>query len=147
MILWGAAIGPTWNIWQINIAPPDLKYGLGLAPLREGGLWQIITICARSGAFVSWALREVEICRKLGIGYHVPFAFAVAIFAYVTLESHPAVFVGSVGPRVSLRDLQPLGLGIQHGISVPALSLQPRAHARGEFLLRNHAGAVACTAR
>jgi hypothetical protein len=33
----------------------------------------------------SWALREVEICRKLGIGYHVPFAFSVAIFAYVTL--------------------------------------------------------------
>jgi hypothetical protein len=30
-------------------------------------LWQIITICA-IGAFVSWALREVEICRKLGIG-------------------------------------------------------------------------------
>jgi photosynthetic reaction center L subunit len=26
----GAAIGPTWNLWQINIAPPDLSYGLGL---------------------------------------------------------------------------------------------------------------------
>ena len=39
LILWGAALGPTWNIWQINIAPPDLKYGLGLAPLQEGGLW------------------------------------------------------------------------------------------------------------
>ena len=60
LIIWGAALGPTWNIWQINIAPPDLKYGLALAPLKEGGLWQIITICA-TGAFVSWALREVEI--------------------------------------------------------------------------------------
>jgi photosynthetic reaction center L subunit len=47
-------------------------------------LWQIITICA-IGAFVSWALRQVEISRKLGIGLHVPFAFSVAIFAYVTL--------------------------------------------------------------
>ena len=37
MILWGAALGPTWNVWQINIAPPDLKYGLALAPMREGG--------------------------------------------------------------------------------------------------------------
>jgi len=35
LILWGASQGPTWNLWQINIAPPDLKYGLGLAPLRE----------------------------------------------------------------------------------------------------------------
>ena len=43
----------------------------------EGGLWQVITICA-IGAFSSWALREVEICRKLGMGYHVPFAFSVA---------------------------------------------------------------------
>ncbi len=71
LILWGASQGPTWNIWQINIAPPDLKYGLGLAPLMEGGLWQLITVCA-IGAFCSWALREVEICRKLGMGYHVP---------------------------------------------------------------------------
>jgi hypothetical protein len=29
LIVWGAAQGPTWNLWQINIAPPDLKYGLG----------------------------------------------------------------------------------------------------------------------
>jgi len=96
LIVWGAAIGPTWNIWQINIAPPDLKYGLGLAPLREGGLWQIITICA-VGAFSSWALREVEICRKLGIGYHVPFAFSVAIFAYVSLEVFRPLLLGAWG--------------------------------------------------
>ena len=30
LIIWAAALGPTWNIWQINIAPPDLQYGLGL---------------------------------------------------------------------------------------------------------------------
>jgi photosynthetic reaction center L subunit len=92
----GCAIGPTWNIWRISIAPPDLSYGLGLAPLAEGGLWQIITICA-IGAFVSWALREVEICRKLGIGYHVPFAFGVAIFAYVTLVVIRPVLLGAWG--------------------------------------------------
>ena len=99
LIVWGAAIGPTWNIWQINIAPPDLKYGLGLAPLRDGGLWQIITVCA-VGAFGSWALREVEICRKLGIGLHVPFAFSVAIFAYVSLEIIRPLLLGAWGrPR------------------------------------------------
>src|SRR4029079_15825834 len=81
MLVYGAAIGGTWNLWQINNAPPDLSYGLALAPLKQGGLWQIITICA-TGSFVCWALREVEICRKLGIGLHVPVAFAFAIFAY-----------------------------------------------------------------
>jgi photosynthetic reaction center L subunit len=96
LILYGAAMGPTWNIWQINIAPPDYKYGLGPAPMMEGGLWQIITICA-TGAFGSWALREVEICRKLGIGFHVPFAFSFAILAYVTLEIVRPILLGAWG--------------------------------------------------
>jgi len=96
LILYGAAIGPTWNPWRISIAPPDLSYGLALAPLAEGGLWQLITVCA-IGAFVSWALREVEIARKLGIGYHVPFAFSFAILAYVTLEVFRPLLMGAWG--------------------------------------------------
>ena len=96
LILYGAAIGPTWNLWQISIAPPDLKYGLGFAPLKEGGLWQVITVCA-IGAFCSWALREVEICRKLGMGIHVPVAFAFAIGAYVTLVVIRPVLLGAWG--------------------------------------------------
>jgi photosynthetic reaction center L subunit len=96
LIVYGASLGPTWNIWQINIAPPDIAYGLGFAPLAKGGLWQIITICA-IGAFGSWALREVEISRKLGIGLHVPFAYAVAVFAYVSLEVIRPVLMGAWG--------------------------------------------------
>jgi photosynthetic reaction center L subunit len=96
LIIYGAAQGPTWNIWQIDIAPPDISYGLGFAPLLKGGLWQIITVCA-IGAFGSWALREVEICRKLGMGLHVPFAYAVAVFAYVTLEVIRPILMGAWG--------------------------------------------------
>ncbi|MBK5912772.1 photosynthetic reaction center subunit L [Rhodocyclus purpureus] len=96
LIVLGASWGPTWNLWQISIAPPDLQYGLGFAPLKEGGLWQLITICA-VGAFVSWALREVEICRKLGIGYHIPFAFSFAILAYVALVVIRPLLLGAWG--------------------------------------------------
>jgi photosynthetic reaction center L subunit len=96
LLVYGAAIGPTWNLWQISIAPPDLKYGLGFAPLREGGLWQLVTICAL-GAFISWALREVEICRKLGIGYHTPVAFGSAILAYATLVVFRPLLLGAWG--------------------------------------------------
>ncbi len=96
LVLYGAAIGPTWNLWQISIAPPDLKYGLGMAPLKEGGLWQIITICAIA-SFGSWLMREVEICRKLGMGIHVPVAFGFAIFAYVTLVVIRPVLLGAWG--------------------------------------------------
>ena len=96
LIIYGAAIGDTWNIWQIDIAPPAIEYGLGLAPLREGGLWQIITVCAII-AFVSWALRQVEIARKLGMGFHIPIAFSFAIFAYLSLEVFRPIMLGAWG--------------------------------------------------
>jgi photosynthetic reaction center L subunit len=96
LIFYGASQGPTWNPWLITINPPDIAYGLALAPLNAGGVWQLVTFCA-IGAFVSWALREVEICRKLGIGYHVPFAFGVAIFAYVTLVVIRPFLLGAWG--------------------------------------------------
>jgi photosynthetic reaction center L subunit len=96
LILWGASLGDTWNPWLISINPPPLEYGLSMAPLAEGGLWQIITICAH-GAFISWLLREVEICRKLGMGYHVPAAFGMAIFAYTTLVVIRPILMGAWG--------------------------------------------------
>ena len=113
LLVWGASQGDTWNLWQISIAPPDLKYGLGMAPLLEGGIWQLVTICA-TGAFVSWALRQVEICRKLGIGYHVPFAFSIAILAYVHADDRQAGAAGRLGPRLPVRDHEPPRLGVQH---------------------------------
>ena len=96
LIIYGAAIGPTWALFAISIDPPDIARGLGWAPLKEGGLWQIITICAL-GAFCSWALRQVEICRKLGMGYHVPIGFASAIAAYATLVVIRPLFMGAWG--------------------------------------------------
>jgi photosynthetic reaction center L subunit len=96
LIFYAAFLNGDLNFWRVNIAPPDLKYGLGVAPLAEGGLWQFITIFAL-GAFISWALRQVEICRKLGIGLHVPFAFSFAIFAYVCLVVIRPFLLGAWG--------------------------------------------------
>ncbi len=101
LCVYGAAIGEglagqTWNLWQISIAPPPLEYGLGFAPMTEGGLWLAITFCA-IGAFVCWALRQAEISRKLGMGYHVPVAYSVAILAYVTLVVVRPVLMGAWG--------------------------------------------------
>ncbi|MFO0580374.1 MAG: photosynthetic reaction center subunit L [Polyangia bacterium] len=96
LILWGASLGDTWNIWKINIAPPPIEYGLGFAPLKEGGIWQLITVCAL-GAFISWALRQAEISRKLGMSYHIPIAYSVAIFAYFSLVVIRPVLLGAWG--------------------------------------------------
>jgi photosynthetic reaction center L subunit len=94
LIAYGAALGPTWNLWQISINPPAEEYGLSFAPLKQGGLWQVITICAL-GAFVSWALRQAEIARKLGMGMHVPIAYSFAILAYFTLVVIRPVLLGA----------------------------------------------------
>ena len=64
LILVGASMGETWNIWRINIAPPDLSYGLGIAPFAEGGCWQLVTICA-IGAFVSWIQMTSASCSAI----------------------------------------------------------------------------------
>ena len=94
LIFWGASMENTWNPWLISIDPPGLEYGLSLAPMADGGLWQVITVCA-TGAFVSWIFREIEICRKLGMGWHVPIAFSTAVLAYVTLVIIRPVLMGA----------------------------------------------------
>jgi photosynthetic reaction center L subunit len=96
LIFYGTAMEGEWNPWLISIDPPPVEYGLAIAPMAEGGIWQLVTICA-IGAFVSWALREVEIARKLGMGLHVPFAFGFAIFAYVTLVVIRPLLMGAWG--------------------------------------------------
>ena len=96
LLVYGAAIGPTWELFRISINPPPIHYGLGFAPLNDGGLWQIVTLCA-TVAFCSWALRQVEISRKLGMGLHVPIGFSAAIFAYVSLVVIRPVLMGAWG--------------------------------------------------
>ncbi len=142
MILWNTALGPTWNLWQISVNPPDAKYGLSFAPLQEGGIWQIVTICAL-GAFVSWALREVEICRKLGIGYHVPFAFSFAIFAYFTLVVIRPVLMGSWSYGFPYGIITSSRLGVEHRLHLRQLPLQSRAYDRDHVLLHDVPGAGA----
>jgi photosynthetic reaction center L subunit len=94
LIAYSAMLQGQWNPWLIDVQPPAEAIGLGIAPMKAGGIWQVVTICA-IGAFSSWALREVEISRKLGMGLHVPFAFSVAIFAYVTLVVIRPVLMGA----------------------------------------------------
>ena len=94
LIFYGASMTGTWNPWLISIEPPELAVGLSFAPLSEGGIWQLVTICAH-GAFLSWALRQVEISRKLGMGLHIPAAFSFAILAYTTLVVIRPVLMGA----------------------------------------------------
>jgi photosynthetic reaction center L subunit len=96
LILYDASLQNVWNPFRISVNPPDLKYGLSFPPLQEGGIWMLVTFSALA-TFTSWALREVEICNKLGMGYHVPAAFFAAVGAYATLVVVRPILMGAWG--------------------------------------------------
>ncbi len=151
LIVYGAAIGPTWALFKITIDPPPISYGLGFAPLREGGLWQIITICAL-GAFISWALRQVEIARKLGMGLHVPIGFATAIFAYATLVVIRPILMGAwgygfpYGIMSHLDWVSNVGYQYLHFHYNPAHMIAVTCFFTTTFLLALHGGEILCAA-
>lgn len=97
MLIFAAAVnGDTLNPWLIDIQPPPIEAGLAFAPLNEGGFHQVITLCAIV-AFGSWVLRQAEISRKLGMSYHIPIAFSVAVFAFITLNVIRPFWMGAWG--------------------------------------------------
>jgi photosynthetic reaction center L subunit len=73
------------DLLRANITAPLRSYGLGIAEFNHGGAWELIVVCATI-AFATWALREVEICRKLEMGFHVPIMFSFAISAWLVLQ-------------------------------------------------------------
>ncbi len=96
LIIYGAAIGPTWALFKISIDPPPITHGLGFAPLREGGLWQLITHL-RAGRLRLLGAAPGRDRRKLGIGYTCRSRFGAAIFAYFSLVVFRPVLLGAWG--------------------------------------------------
>ena len=132
LIVYGAAIGPTWNIWQISIAPPDIKYGLALAPLQEGGLWQIITVCALGRIRFLGAARGRDL-PKARHGLSRAVRLQLGDLRLCHAGGHPAGADGRLGLRFSVRDFKPSRLGLEHRLPISALPLQSRAHAAVSF--------------
>jgi photosynthetic reaction center L subunit len=74
-----------WDLLRANVPPPTRAFGLGWAPFLQGGAWQAVVICA-TASFLAWGLREVDICRKLQMGFHIPAMFSLAISAWLILQ-------------------------------------------------------------
>jgi photosynthetic reaction center L subunit len=60
----------TFNIWLINIPPPDLSYGLASHRSRKAGCGRPSPSAPSAHSFLGAA--QAEISRKLGMGYHIP---------------------------------------------------------------------------
>ncbi len=79
----------------LSLKPPGPQYGLQiLVPLSEGGWWQIAGFCLTTSILLWWA-RTYRRARELGLGTHVAWAFASAIWLYLVLGFIRPIMMGS----------------------------------------------------
>ncbi|MCK7491134.1 MAG: hypothetical protein MZW92_04765, partial [Comamonadaceae bacterium] len=101
---------------QHRAARPELRPGAWRRCSRAGS--GSSSPSARIGAFVSWALREVEICRKLGMRLPRADRLRRRDLRLRHAGRHPPGADGRLGTRLPVRHLQPPGLGVQV-LSIP----------------------------
>ena len=77
----------------LSLEPPPPQYGLRIPPLRQGG-WYLMAGFFLTVSILLWWVRTYRRARALGLGTHLPWAFASAIFLYLTFFFQP-VLVGS----------------------------------------------------
>ena len=82
------------QLFWLSLDPPPPEYGLKLAPLKQGGWWNI------AGFFLTvsillWWVRVYRRARALNLGTHVAWAFAAAIWLYLVLGFFRPILMGS----------------------------------------------------
>jgi photosynthetic reaction center M subunit len=79
----------------LALEPPGPQYGLRIIPpLAQGGWWLIAGFFWTASALLWWA-RLYRRARALGMGTHVPWAFASAIWLFLVLGFIRPVMMGS----------------------------------------------------
>ncbi len=82
------------QLFWLALEPPAAEYGLSIPPLAKGGWWLL------AGFFLTlsillWWLRMYRRSKALGIGTHIPWAFAAAIWLFLVLGFIRPVMMGS----------------------------------------------------
>jgi photosynthetic reaction center M subunit len=79
----------------LALEPPGPEYGFQLfVPLAQGGWWQLAGFFL-TASILLWWLRTYRRARALGMGTHVAWAFASAIFLYLVLGFIRPMLMGS----------------------------------------------------
>jgi photosynthetic reaction center M subunit len=82
------------NLFWLALEPPAPKYGLSIPPLNEGGWWLLAGFLLTASILLWWA-RMYRRARQLGMGSHVTWAFAAAIWLYLVLGFIRPIMMGS----------------------------------------------------
>ena len=89
----------------LALEPPPPSAGLCMiCPLNEGGWWQIAGFFLTTSILLWW-VRTYRRARALGMGTHVAWAFASAIWLYLVLGLHPPLVYGKLGRGRAVRHL------------------------------------------
>ena len=73
------------EFFWLSLDPPGPEYGFDfMVPLNEGG-WFIMTGAFLTISVLAWLFRSYTRARALGMGYHIPWAFASAIWLFLVL--------------------------------------------------------------
>ena len=78
----------------LALEPPAAVYGLSIPPLNQGGWWLMAGFFLTSSILLWW-VRVYRRVRALGMGTHLPWAFASAIFLYLSLGFIRPILMGS----------------------------------------------------
>lgn len=97
-----ANIPPNLNIIQAKIVAPPIAMGLQIPGPGQQGFYWFWIVQAATIAFIGWALREVDISRKLRMGYHVPITYLAAVSAWFTLQYLRPIWMGAWGNGFTL---------------------------------------------
>ena len=82
------------QLFWLSLEPPSAQYGLSLPPLNDGGWWLIAGGFLTTSLMLWWA-RTYTRARQLGMGTHVAWAFAAAIWLFLVLGFIRPVLMGS----------------------------------------------------
>ena len=87
------------QLFWLALEPPAAKYGLRIPPLAEGGWWLMAGFFLTTSILLWW-VQTYRRARALGMGTHVAWAFAAAIWLYLVLGFIRPLLMGNFGEAV-----------------------------------------------
>ena len=78
----------------LALEPPPPEYGLSFPPLHDGGWWLVAGFFL-TASILLWWMRTFFRARALGMGQHLAWAFAAAIWLYLVLGFIRPILMGS----------------------------------------------------
>ncbi len=82
------------QLFWLALEPPAPEYGLSFPPMNQGGWW-LLTGAFLTASILFWWARTYRRARELGMGTHIPWAFAAAIWLFLVLGLFRPVLMGS----------------------------------------------------